>query len=359
MIAKTCICAVLIGCAASIGAIVMAGENPAGGVSETWSEHLSAKERRVLTAMKDQQRQQLETFGRETSIDVSMLDMIRKEFEAGVIAAAPPIDGVKSVPYDANGVKGLWLKPEGANENRALLFLHAGGFAIGSPRLEETMTGYLAKRAGIACFSLDYPLSPEAVYPAALDNAVQAYRMLLEEGFAPGDVVLAGSSAGGGLALSTLLRLRQEGLPMPAGAYLLSPWTDLSNSFPSHREKLAAEPSLGIGLVRTYAELYTNGRDLRDSFISPAFADLKGLPPLLLHVGSHEVLLDDTLTIVRNAALADVPVSVKIWPGYFHVFQMFPAALEGSREALDEGAAFFNAVMDKTWLRPAVEKEER
>lgn len=333
------LCVAFVFCAA-------AAENPGLG-EDGWKTYLAPKEGATLAETKNQLREWLEKTGRESAIEAAALPAIRSSFKG-----PPPIPSVKSARHDADGVRGLWQTPEGAAEDRVILFFHGGGYVIGNPELNEATTGYLAKSAGVSCFSLAYPLAPESPYPAALDNAVLAYRMLLNKGVKPDNIVVSGGSAGGGLAVALLLRLREEGIPLPAGAYLLSPWTDLTNSFATHREKMAVEPGVGIGLLRSSAEMYAKGRDLRDPFLSPAFADLRGLPPILVHVGSHEILLDDSLALIQNAALADVPASVKVWPGYFHMFQGDPNLLEGARKSLDEGAAFVNAVMDKTWLRP-------
>ena len=327
----------------------------AGDLQEgVWKQYLSAKESAALTQMAAQQAKELEAG--ETSAEAdpkAMLSMMRKGFEQFATESVELLASVKMEPFDSNGVKGIWFKPKRAAENRVLLYFHGGGYVVGSPKTATAVAGYLAHQAGILCFSLDYPLAPESPYPAALENALKAYRMLLGKGFKPENIVLGGDSAGGGLTLAVLLNIRDKGLPMPAGAYLLSPWTDLSNRFASHEIKKDVDILITADFLGTLASLYAKGEDLKNPLISPAFADLRGLPPLLIHVGSHETLLDDTLTVVRNAAMADVPVKLTVWPGYFHVFQMFSERFEGGRRALQDGAVFFKEVMQKTLLRPA------
>jgi acetyl esterase/lipase len=272
---------------------------------------------------------------------------LRKNFAAAIAAASPPLDGLSSSPWDENGIKGLWLRGPNADPERALLYLHGGAYVLGSPATALPVSASLAARAGLVCFSLDYPLAPEHPFPAALDNALAAYKMLLDKGFKPERIVLAGDSAGGGLALATLLNIRDRGLPLPAGAFLLSPWADLSNSLPSRSGKSQLDSILTGAMLRAAAAMYAAGAsDLKNPLLSPAWADLRGLPPLLIHVGSFELLLDDSLTIARNAAWADVPVRLALWPGYCHVFQYNVTALEGARQSLEEGAAFLRQVMD-------------
>lgn len=278
------------------------------------------------------------------------LPMLREQFES---MFTPAITLPPAEPFNENGVKGIWLKPKNASQERVLLYFHGGGYVIGSPKTGSTVSSFLAQQANILCFILDYPLAPENPFPAAPDNALAAYQMLLEKGFKPENIVFAGDSAGGGLALAALLKIRDSGLTLPAGAYLLSPWTDLSHSFDSHTSKKETDIFLTLEFLQNMAAMYAGKNDLKNPLISPAFANLHALPPLLIHVGSHEILLDDSLILARNAALADVPVTLKIWPGYPHVFQMSPNELEGARKALIEGAYFFNEAINSTLLRPA------
>lgn len=275
------------------------------------------------------------------------LAQLRTGFENVVAKAAPPLASVTTAPFDKNGVKGLWFIPQNGRDNQILLYFHGGAYAFGSSMTSAAVASYLAQQSGIIAFSPDYPLAPEFPYPAALDYAVKAYLTLLDQGFTPDNIVLAGDSAGGGLALAVLLRLRDSSLPMPAGAYLLSPWTDLSCSFPSHKLKQSVEFMLDSEMLHNLAAMYAGNQDLQTPAISPAFADLHGISPLLIQVGTHEIVLDDALTIARNAALADIPMQLTVWPGYFHVFQMLYGKLKGGRKALNDGAAFFRKVMEQ------------
>ena len=320
----------------------------ADGLPEPWKKYLSPTEQTTLAELS---AQEIEEPPQQPDDPQAMLKIMREGFEEFVAGIAPNLGSVKKEPFEEKGVRGLWMYPENAAEDRVLLYFHGGGYVVGSSATGAGIAGVLADEAGIAAFVLDYPLAPEFPYPAALDNAVNAYRMLLEK-YEPAHIVLAGDSAGGGLVLAVLLNIRDEGLPMPASAYLLSPWTDLGVSFASHETKKDVDSVIERGFLENLASAYAGEENLKDPRISPAFADLRGLPPLLVHVGSFETLLDDALTIVRNAAIADVPVKFTVWPGYYHVFQMHSGRLEGARKALEDGAAFFRDTMDGTLLRP-------
>lgn len=340
---------VLLGVSASGSAALAAEMN--NDAAAIWKRYLSAPEQAALAELMAGQGAEAAAMD-DAATPQEKLAAMRQGFEAFAAVVAPPLAEVKSQPFSENAVRGIWFKPDGADSDKVLLYLHGGGYIVGSPATAAAIAGFLAKEAGILCFSLDYPLAPESPFPAAPDNAVAAYQMLLDKGFKPENIVLAGDSAGGGLALALLIDIRDRSLPMPAGAYLLSPWADLTHSFASHETKRMADVLIARDFLEQMASLYAGGNDRKTPRISPAFADLHGLPPLLVHVGSSEVLLDDSLTVVRNAAMADVPVALMVWPGYGHVFQMMYGKLEGGRRALRDGAAFFGEVMGKTWLRP-------
>ncbi len=324
---------------------------PNNDASAIWKRYLSEFEQMALADLMDGMAA-AEADSPEDATPQEKIAAARQGFEAFAAMVAPAISEVASESFSENGVRGVWFKPVGADSGKVLLYFHGGGYIVGSPATGAAIAGFLAKESGILCFSLDYPLAPESPFPAALDNAVAAYRTLLDKGFKPENIVLAGDSAGGGLALALLVDIRDKSLPMPAGAYLLSPWTDLTHSFASHETKRLADALITRDFLEQMASLYAGDQDRASPRVSPAFADLRGLPPLLVHVGSSEVLLDDSLTVVRNAAMADVPVELMVWPGYGHVFQMMHGKLEGGRRALLDGAGFLGNVMEKTLLRP-------
>jgi epsilon-lactone hydrolase len=229
--------------------------------------------------------------------------------------------------------------PQADDDAGALLYLHGGGYAIGTAHTGVPLTAALAGRARLRALSLDYRLAPEHPFPAAADDALAAYRALLDD-TDPARVVLAGDSAGGGLALATLLAARDAGLPLPAGLVAFSGWFDLTLSGPSLTGKESVDPVFDAADIREYAGAYLDGADARDPRASPLLADLHGLPPLLLQVGSHEVLLDDSARLAARAAAADVEVTLETYPGSPHVFQHQHATEPTAARALDTAAAF-------------------
>ena len=259
---------------------------------------------------------------------------------------APPVfpwAGVRVEPVVADGVPGEWVVPKHAAEDRALLYLHGGAWVMGSPRTHRALVADLARRAGVRALAIDYRLAPEHPYPAALDDCAAGYEWLLASGIDPGRIVVAGDSAGGNLALALLLRLRDAGTPLPAGAVLLSPVTDLELGGASHATRKAVDPFFARADLRPFITQYAVAHDLRDPYLSPVGADLGGLPPLLIHVGDHEVLRDDAVRLGERARAAGVEAWTVVWPGMTHVFQMQTFLLPEARRANREIADFVRA----------------
>ncbi|HMO29085.1 alpha/beta hydrolase [Enterovirga sp.] len=260
------------------------------------------------------------------------------------LSRAPP-RGTRSAPDRIGGVAGEWLL--GPRESsRTLLYFHGGAYVVCSPATHRPVTGAFARR-GFRVFVPDYRLAPEHPYPAALDDAAAVYRGLLAGGMEPGRIALAGESAGGGLALALLARLRDEGAPLPAAAALFSPWADLSLAGESMRANEAADPMFHARHARWVASLYLGHADPRDPGVSPVYADLTGLPPLLVHVGETELLLDDSRRIAEHARACGVRLSLSIWRDVFHGWQLFPSVLPEARRSVDEAAAFLHAAMEE------------
>ncbi|MFG2785358.1 alpha/beta hydrolase fold domain-containing protein [Streptomyces prunicolor] len=201
----------------------------------------------------------------------------------------------------------------------------------------------VGRRTGAKVYSVDYRLAPEHPYPAAVDDALAAYEALLDNGIAPSDIVLAGESADGGLVVATLVNARDRGLPLPAAAYVMSPYADLTLAGASIDTRRAADPLLSRELLEPRVTDYTAGQDPALALISPVFADLSGLPPLLIQVGSHEVLLDDAVRLAQQAAGADVSVTLDVTPGVPHVFQAYGPLLDEATAALERAGQFLTA----------------
>lgn len=265
----------------------------------------------------------------------------RAAFAAGIARPAP--EGVATRTIVLGGRPALELEPSGASGRGRLLYLHGGGYVIGSPDTHAGLSGELARRSGLRTVSIDYRLAPEHPFPAALDDALAAYRELLESGTDPRDLAIAGDSAGGGLGLATLLAARAAGLPQPAAVVLFSPWIDLTLGGASIRGKEAADPIFDEADVRAYADLYLGAEDRTQPLASPAFADLSGLPPLLVQVGSNEILLDDSVRLAGRAGAHDVDVTLEVAAGLPHVFQHHYGRLDEADAALDRAARFLTA----------------
>jgi acetyl esterase/lipase len=238
------------------------------------------------------------------------------------------------------GRQAVDIEVAGARRKGKILYLHGGGYVVGSAQTGSHLATALARRAGIPAVSLDYRLAPENPFPAAVEDGLAAYRELLDSGLRASDIVLAGDSAGGGLAIATMLAARRAGLPLPAGVAVFSPFVDLSLAGASIETRAELDPLFTREAVSAYAQHYLAGRDPRDELISPAFADLTGLPPLLIQVGSHEVLLDDAVRLATRAAESEVDVTLEVVAGVPHVFQLYAGMLDEADEALDRAGRF-------------------
>lgn len=252
----------------------------------------------------------------------------------------PVEEDVRVEPVEAGGVSGEWVAAPNAEAQRVLLYLHGGGYAIGSAASHRAMVGRISRAAGARALSLDYRLAPEHPHPAALEDAQAAYRWLLAQGTEPERIVIGGDSAGGGLTLAALVALRDAGLPLPAGAVCLSPWTDLAVTGESITTKAGEDPMIQPQQLGPYVEYYAAGQDPRHPLISPLYADLAGLPPLLIQVGTAEILLDDSARLAERASAAGVAVTYEPWEKMIHVWQYFAPLLEEGREAIERIGQF-------------------
>jgi phosphinothricin tripeptide acetyl hydrolase len=255
----------------------------------------------------------------------------------------PLPDAVSVTPTDAGGVKAEWAKPQNARPDAAILYFHGGGYVIGSPASHRHLVAALGRVAGVNALAADYRLSPEHPFPAAIEDAVRAYQWLLESGVAPDRIVIAGDSCGGGLTVSTLLSLRDRGVPTPAAGVCLSSWFDLTITAESYTTKAEVEPIITRESVTRWAQAYLQGRDARAPLASPLFADLKGLPPLLIQVGTDEVLLDDSTGLAAQAKAAGVDVTLEVWEEMIHVWHYFYPMLREGRDAIARVGEFVRA----------------
>jgi len=273
------------------------------------------------------------------------LDERRKRLDAlGAQYPLPP--DVRVEPVDANGVAAEWTTTPEADPTRAILFLHGGGYISGSIDSHRHMIGQAGREARARTLALGYRLAPEHPFPAALEDTLTGYRFLLAQGFAPKDIALAGESAGGGLAAAALVSLRDAGEPLPACAWLSSPWVDLAMTGVSMAAKAAVDPLIGKAYLTELAAAYLNGADPLTPLASPLYADLHGLPPLLIQVGSAETLLDDAVRLAGAAGAADAQVRLEVWPDMIHAWTLFYPQVAAGRRTLADVGAFIRAMLD-------------
>lgn len=264
---------------------------------------------------------------------------VRATFEA-TLATIPVAEDIVFSDCSLGGVPALKIVPPGAARECVLLYLHGGGYIAGSASGYRGLAAELCRAAGMTGVSIDYRLAPENPFPAAVLDATAAYEALMAEGYAPGDVVVAGDSAGGGLAVSLLLSLRDKGIGQPRAALAISPWADMACDAASYRLKAAEDPSLTPEGLARCAHHYLAGNSAAEPLASPARADLSGLAPLLIQVGSAEILMDDAINLARAAGLAGVETRLEIWPQMIHVWHAFGFLLEEGRRAIAAAGAF-------------------
>ena len=228
---------------------------------------------------------------------------------------------------------GEWVSMPRSRPERVILFLHGGGYVSGSPRSHRALIGHLAQQVEARVFAPDYRLAPEYPFPAALEDAWASYWWLLVQGIAPGQIVVGGDSAGGGLTIALMLALREAGMPLPAAGICLSPWFDLALTGGTMATNRHTD-YLNDEVLHTSARMYLNGHDAHDPLVSPLYADLRALPPLLLQVGTAEMLLDDGRRFARRARAAGVDVSLELWPDMVHVWHFTYLIEPRAREAV-------------------------
>jgi monoterpene epsilon-lactone hydrolase len=290
--------------------------------------------------MTAQQRDMLDQILRSAPFDLGGDVAAQRPILEQMLTSHPLPEDVRTTPGDLGGIPVVIVEIAGVEPRGTILHIHGGGFALGSAGGSVGLASSLARKTGMRAVSVDYRLAPEHPYPAALQDVTAAYRALVEQVGGADRIVVSGESAGGNLAVGLLIVGKAEGLTMPAAALLLSPMTDLTVTGSSYAGKAHVDPVITAQAIRTRAADYLASTDPADPLVSPIFADLSGLPPLLIQAGSHEVLLDDSTRLAAKAAADDVAVILDITPGVPHVFQAFDALLEEGNAALDRVARF-------------------
>jgi monoterpene epsilon-lactone hydrolase len=290
-----------------------------------------------------EQRENLEAILRQSAFpadtDVSEQRRLLRE----LTSAQPLPADVTVTAATLGGVPTAEITLEGIEPRHVVLYFHGGVYVLGDAFQAAGLASQVGRRTHAKVISVDYRLAPEHPYPAAVDDALAAYEALLRGGTAPSDIVFAGESAGGGLAIATLVNARDHGLPRPAAAFVMSPYADLTLAGATMETKREADPLLSRENLQARVPDYTSGQDAAAGLISPVFADLSGLPPLIIQAGTHEVLLDDAVRLARQAAAADVEVTLDITPQVPHVFQAYYPILDEAAAALDRAGQFLSA----------------
>lgn len=258
---------------------------------------------------------------------------------ADLMSFSPPPDECKIEKVDAGGPQALWIKAANVTGQETIFYLHGGAYTMGSAQTHTGIAGVLSEMSQARVLSVDYRLAPENPHPAALQDAVAAYRWLLKQGLPAKSIVIGGDSAGGGLTFATLLTLKESGDPLPVAAFVISPWVDLAVTGETIATKADVDPMFTETNIRYMAQLYAGNGDLRSPLISPLYADLNGLPPVLIHVGTSEMLLSDSLRMAEALQKAGVDCVLREWEDLFHVFHSV-VRLPEAKIAIQEIASF-------------------
>ncbi len=293
--------------------------------------------------MSTEQRETLDAILRQSAFPpTSDVQEQRRQLRELLSAQPLPAD-VTVTKAELGGVPVAEITVDGIEPRHVVLYFHGGVYVMGDAFLAADLASQVGRRTAARVMSVDYRLGPEHPYPAAVDDALAAYQALLDNGTAPSDIVFAGESAGGGLAVATLVNARDHGLPQPAAAFVMSPYADLTLAGATMKTKREADPLLSPDALQVRVPDYTAGQDAALGLISPIFADLSGLPPLIIQAGTHEVLLDDAVRLAGQAATADVEVTLDITPGVPHVFQAYYPILDEAAAALDRAGQLLSA----------------
>src|SRR5579863_5050390 len=295
------------------------------------------------SSVSTEQKENLDAILRQSAFPADLdVSELRRQLRELTSAQPLPAD-VTVTAATLGGVPTAEITVDGIEPRHVVLYFHGGVYVLGDAFQSAGLAAQVGRRTRARVISVDYRLAPEHPYPAAVDDALAAYEALLDNGTDPSDIAFAGESAGGGLAIATLVNARDHGMPRPAAAFAMSPYADLTLAGTTMETKREVDPLLSRENLESRVPDYTAGQDAALGLISPIFADLSGLPPLIIQAGSHEVLLDDAVRLARQAATADVEVTLDITPGVPHVFQAYYPILDEAAAALDRAGQLLSA----------------
>ena len=268
------------------------------------------------------------------------IDQLRRETDEMAMKLVKTIDGISYEKAAFDGFYAEWVQLDGAPSDKIILYFHGGGFVMGNALSHRNIVGNFVKHLGINALVFDYRLAPENPAPAAVMDAVSIYKWLLKIGFQAKHIAFAGDSSGGGISLGTLIKIKDDGLPMPCAAAVFSPCTDASRSGESHKTRAKADPCTPKGANETYIGYYVGDGDPKNPYTSPLFGDLHNLPPLIIQVGNDETLRDDSVRFAEKARECGVEIIMKVWKGMFHCFPLMAPAFPEATRAMEESCKF-------------------
>jgi monoterpene epsilon-lactone hydrolase len=290
-----------------------------------------------------EQRENLDAILRQSAFPVGSEINEQRRLLGELLSTQPLPADVTVTAAELRGVPTAEITVDGIEPRHVVLYFHGGVYVMGDAFLTADLASQVGRRTQAKVISVDYRLAPEHPYPAAVEDALAAYEALLHSGIAPSDIAFAGESAGGGLAITTIVNARDHGMPLPAAAFVMSPYADLTLAGTTLETKREVDPLMSREALQARVTDYAAGQDAALGLISPIFADLSGLPPLIIQAGTHEVLLDDAVRLARQAANADVEVTLDITPRVPHVFQAYYPILDEAVAALDRAGRFLAA----------------
>lgn len=268
------------------------------------------------------------------------IEKLRRDCDESAARFLKPIDGISYRESDYSDFYAEWVEIKDAPKDKAVLYFHGGGFVMGNARSHRNIVGNFVKYLGINALVFDYRLAPEHPAPAAVNDSAAIYSWLLKQGYQPENIVVAGDSAGGGIALATLLKCKDDGIPLPGVCAVFSPCTDMTLSGESHITRVKADPCTPKGANETYLGYYVGEVDRKHSYASPLFGALSGLPPTIIQVGDNETLRDDSTRFAQKAKEAGVEIEIKVWKDMFHCFPLLAPMFPEATEALEEVCQF-------------------
>lgn len=274
------------------------------------------------------------------------IERLRFECDDAAERLAKMPDGVSFEKADYQPVYAEWIAPEGADINKVLLYFHGGGFVMGSVKAHRCIVGNFVKTVGYKALLFDYHLAPEFPAPAAVNDSTAIYSWLLEQEYLPENIIFVGDSAGGGIEIATMLKLKDDGIPLPAACVAFSPSLDMTISGDSHKTRAKADPCTPKGATETYYDYYVGNGDPKHPYASPVLGDLSGLPPIMIHVGNDEVMRDDSTRFGEKADSSGVNIQVKVWKGMFHCFPLLAPMFSEATEAMKQVESFIKNHMD-------------